>query len=309
MGGPDAKDLKETEERAIEMARGAGALLADQFARGVRAEFKDERKKRDPVTEADRMSQEFLRKRIETHFPGHAILGEERLDRQGTEPEWVWVLDPLDGTTNFMRGLDVYGVSVGVLHYGRPVAGAIFLAGGSGGRVFHARAGGGAHLEGERISVAREAVPAPTHLVCLPGHYRSLFEMQSRLRKQPGEVRGTGCIVHDMARTADGTFHYAVFAGPRIWDVAAGVLLVKEAGGEALVRRAKGMMWRPLERFARDYVSPPRSLEELREWKAALIVGNKAIARFVGDNLRRSVRGRLRPPHLSHLKSKRKPPR
>ena len=71
----------------------------------------------------------------------------------------------------------------------------------------------------------------------------------------------------------------------------------KEAGGEALVRRGKGMKWRPLERFGRDFVSPPTSLEELRAWKGALIIGNKAITRFVGDNLRRPVRGRLSPKH------------
>lgn len=306
MVAPDAKDLKEVEGRAVEMARGAGALLSEQFLRGVRAEFKDKGKKRDPVTDADRKSQKFLQKEIESHYPGHAILGEEKLDREGEQPDWVWILDPLDGTTNFMRGLDVYGVSVGVLHHGRPVAGAIFLAGGSGGkgRVFHARAGGGARLEGKPVSVAREARPAPTHLVCLPGHYWNLFGMQSKLRKQPGEVRGTGCIVNDMARTADGTFHYAVFAGPKIWDIAAGVLLVKEAGGEALVRRARGMMWRPLERFGRDYISPPSSLQELKEWKGALIVGNKAIARFVGDNLRRPTHGRLSPMRMGDRKPK-----
>ncbi|MFQ5692911.1 MAG: inositol monophosphatase family protein [Nitrospinota bacterium] len=308
---PDEKSLKEMERRVVEMVRGAGALLAGRFGRGVRAEFKDKTRKRDPVTEADRMSQEFLRKEIEAGFPGHAILGEEKLDRKGESPEWVWVLDPLDGTTNFLRGLDVYGVSIGVLHHGRPLVGAICLAGGPDGRgrVFHARAGGGTRQDGGRVSVAPEARPEPTHLVCLPGNYWKIFHMQTPLRKQPGEVRGSGCIVHDMARVTEGTFHYAVFAGPKIWDVAAGVLLVKEAGGEALVRRSKGMMWRPLERFGRDYISPPASLEELREWKGALIVGNKRIVRFVGDNLRRSGRGRLGPPLRPRPRARQRRPR
>ena len=297
MTASEAEALKEMESMVSEMARRAGLMLAEYFGRGVQVEFKDKGKNRDPVTEADRRSQEFLRKEIEIHFPGHAILGEEKLNQEGERPEWVWVLDPLDGTTNFMRGFDIYGVSIGVLHHGRPVVGAIFLAGGAGGRgrVYHARVGGGAHLEGDRISVAKVDRPAPTLLVCVPGNYWKVFEMQSPLRKQPGELRGSGSIANDMARTAEGTFHYAIFAGPKIWDVAAGVLLVKEAGGEALVRRGKGMKWRPLERFGRDFVSPPTSLEELREWKGALIIGNKAITRFVGDNLRRPVRGRLSP--------------
>lgn len=275
------------------MARNAGVLLAKRFRQGVRSEFKDKEKKRDPVTEADRKSQDYLRQQIESQFPGHAILGEEKLSQEGDQPEWVWILDPLDGTTNFMRGFEIYGVSVGLLHFGQPVAGAIFLAGGPDGqgRVYHARSGGGTHRDGARVSVAAEGRPAPTHLVCLPGNYWNIFEMQSRLRKQPGESRGSGSIANDIALTAEGTFHYAVFATPKIWDVAAGVLLIKEAGGEALVRRSKGMKWRPLERFGRDYISPPSSLQELMEWKGALIVGNKVIARFVGDNLRRPPRG------------------
>jgi fructose-1,6-bisphosphatase/inositol monophosphatase family enzyme len=202
MNLPDAKSLKEMEGETIAMARGAGALLAERFGRGIRPEFKDKEKKRDPVTEADRASQEFLQKEIEARFPGHAILGEEKLTQEGENPEWVWVLDPLDGTTNFMRGFALYGVSVGVLHHGRPVAGAVFLAGGLNGRghVFHAHVGGGAFVEGERISVAREGQPSPTHLVCLPGQYWTVFAMQSKLKRQPGEVRGSGCIVNDLGR-------------------------------------------------------------------------------------------------------------
>ena len=293
MNAHTCKDLEKIEKTMVVMARNAGVLLSKRFRQGVRPEFKDEGKKRDPVTEADRQSQDYLRQQIELQFPSHAILGEEKLDQGGDNPEWIWILDPLDGTTNFMRGFEIYGVSIGLLHYGQEEAGAIFLAGGQNGkgRVYHARTGGGAHRDGVAISVAKEERLDPTHLVCLPGNYWKLFEMQSQLKKQFGEWRGSGSIANDIALTAEGVFHYALFVAPKIWDVAAGVLLVQEAGGEALVRRSKGTKWYPLKRFGRDPLSFPSSLQELREWKGTVIVGNNVLARFVGDNLRRPVRG------------------
>lgn len=308
MNASTCKDLKEIEKTMVVMARSAGVLLSKRFRQGVQPEFKDEGKKRDPVTEADRESQDYLRQQIELKFPSHAILGEEKLDQGGDNPEWVWILDPLDGTINFMRGFEIYGVSIGLLHYGQPVAGAIFLAGGENGlgRVYHARTGGGTYRDGVSISVAKEERLDPTHLVCLPGNYWKIFEMQGHLKKRFGEWRGSGSIANDIALTAEGVFHCALFAAPKIWDVAAGVLLVQEAGGEALVRRPRGMKWYPLERFGRDPLSPPSSLRELREWKGTVMVGNKAIARFISDNLRRPLRGASKSKQSGQSTYKRK---
>ena len=299
---PSEESLKSLEAAAIEMARGAGELLASRFGTGIEVEFKDRNKKADPVTEADRASQGYLRVAIERGFPGHGILGEEGLQVQGKEAEFLWVVDPLDGTTNFLRGLSIYGVSVGVLYAGRPVAGAIAIPG-PGGRptqVFHARARGGAFLDGRPIHVAEAKRPAPTQLVCLPGRYNSMLRFVGDLRRHPGEVRGTGSMAFELAHTALGTFLYALFFTPQVWDVAAGVLLVKEAGGEALMRRKAGMAWRPLERFGPDDLTVPRSLEELRKWRASLIVGNRDVVRFVAAHIRRPFRLLSRRPRPTH---------
>jgi myo-inositol-1(or 4)-monophosphatase len=294
--------LKSLEAAAIEMVRGAGELLAARFGKGLEVEFKDRKKKTDPLTEADRESQGHLREAIERQFPEHGILGEEALEVQGKEAEFLWVVDPLDGTTNFLRGLSIYGVSVGVLHAGRPVAGAITIPGPAGSqiKVFHARAGGGAFLDGQPIHVGEEKRPTPTHLVCLPGRYLSLLRFVGDLRRHPGEVRGTGSVAFELAHTALGTFQYALFLLPKVWDVAAGVLLVKEAGGEALMRREAGTAWRPLERFGPDDLTAPRNLDELRKWRASLIVGNRDVVRFVTAHIRRPFRLRSLPPGRPH---------
>ena len=122
---------REIEAAAVQMAQGAGDILAAPFGQEISIEYKD-KEERDPVTEVDKACQEYLVGEISGLFPDHSILGEEeseesKKDTGVTETpcgDFLWVLDPLDGTTNFLNGLPVYAVSVGVLHRGRLLAGA-----------------------------------------------------------------------------------------------------------------------------------------------------------------------------------------
>ena len=118
---------RELEETAVLLARGAGEILSAYFGVQILVEYKDEHQ-RDPVTEVDKKAQEYLVKEITERFPDHGILGEEDADdSESPAPDFLWVLDPLDGTTNFLNGLPVYACSVGLLYRGRPLVGALYL--------------------------------------------------------------------------------------------------------------------------------------------------------------------------------------
>ena len=116
----DEKLVLELENAAVEMARGAGEILAGHFGRQISIEYKD-KEQRDPVTSVDRACQDYLSREIAKKFPDHSILGEESTAGGDTEedhipaPEFLWVLDPLDGTTNYLNGLPVYASSIGIL--------------------------------------------------------------------------------------------------------------------------------------------------------------------------------------------------
>ena len=154
----------------MDLARDAGDILARYFGGNLDIQYKDDRRN-DPVTNADREVQDFLVRKIARSFPDHGILGEEdddqkRADR-ATAPDFLWVLDPLDGTKNFLHGLPAYACSIGVLYRGEPVVGAVFTPwpNGSGGVVHHARRGGGAFADDAPIRVAElEASAATTSL-------------------------------------------------------------------------------------------------------------------------------------------------
>ncbi len=301
--------LADIEARATEMAREAGAILAGHFGRGkLEVEFKD-KNERDPVTNADKETQEFLWSAIKKHFPDHGVLGEEGEDEEAEDtpaPEFVWVLDPLDGTKNFLGGLPIYASSIGVMHRGAPIAGALFLPWplDGGGVVLHARKGGGAFVDGEPISVADSEEPKGNALVTLPGSFGGMYRFEKPMHDKVGEVRVSGSIAYELAMTARGVLQYAVTTGPHLWDVAGGVPIVMEAGGLVMSgRRADRLggllpqtLWEPMTSLVPSWESGKTTMKELRKWRASLVLGSPGIVRYVTANMRPRVllRHRLR---------------
>ncbi len=290
---------REIEAAAVEMAQGAGDILAAHFGRKISIEYKD-KEKRDPVTEVDKACQDYLVGEINRRFPDHSILGEEQSEEEAkkakedpdaVEPpcgDFLWVLDPLDGTTNFLNGLPVYAVSVGVLHMGRPLAGALFIPWPKpgGGFVLHCRQGGGCFAGEDPVEVYKSDEPVNNRLAGLPGHFSYFTKYGKGLKGKSGEPRTTGSIAYELAMTACGVMQYAVFGAPRMWDMAAGALAVMEAGGTVMTRSPKEKGWHVMESFVPTWQKKTPTLKELRRWVAPLVVGNDKVAPLLAANLR-----------------------
>jgi len=303
---PDRAQVAEIEARATEFARQAGAILTRHFGTSLSVEYKDKNSS-DPVTNVDKEVQEFLLNSISEHYPDHGVIGEEDADEEDSvAPDWVWVLDPLDGTKNFLSGLPMFSSSIGVLHRGVPVVGALYVSwpNQSSGFVMHARMGGGAFLEDETISVLQADEPHASQLATLPGVFSAIYRFRKPMRGKTGEVRTTGSIAFDMAMMAKGALQYSVTNAPQLWDAAGGVVLVREAGGAVMVGRSSGrrrllssgrLSWEPLDAFTPEWHSGVTSLSELRHWSAPLVTGSPGVVRYVTENLasRRSWRRRL----------------
>lgn len=284
---------------ASEIATDAGHLLFDFFGKQLKTEYKD-KNNTDPVSEADIASQRFLTDRIKKRFPGHGILGEETLendkkeDIENDEPDYLWVLDPLDGTKNFLNGLSIWGCSVGLLYKGEPIAGAIFLPEATGKKdfvIYKASLGSGAFLGSQQISVTTEKIPSRKKTISLPGSYFNQFKTLAPLKNTLGEIRTTGSISYDLAMVSRGSLHYALFGVPSIWDIAAGVVIVKEAGGIALQQKSIFRKWEPLKKFTRMDGNSSNK-EDLRKWKSPIVVGNTSISEYVTSSIRKISRKR-----------------
>ena len=125
--------LAELEATARELAAAAGVEITAALGRSINVDYKSEGKSEetaptDPVSEVDRAVEAMIRERLAERFPDHAILGEEQEDAPLTDAEYLWAIDPVDGTTNFVNHYPLFAASIGVLHEGVPVAGAVWCS-------------------------------------------------------------------------------------------------------------------------------------------------------------------------------------
>ncbi|MCA1612948.1 MAG: inositol monophosphatase [Acidobacteria bacterium] len=219
---------------AIQTAREAGRVLAEKFGRASLAVTR--KGDIDIVTEADLAAERLIVERIRSYHPRHAILTEEAGDAVGAEmsaAEYKWVIDPLDGTTNYAHGYPCFCVSVALEHEGEIVLGVVHDP--TRDETFAAERGAGATLNGRRIRVS-EVDEINRALVCTGFPYdvraRSDFarHFHNFIMHAQG-VRRDGAAALDLAYVACGRFDGFWEEGLRPWDVAAGKIIVEEAGG------------------------------------------------------------------------------
>jgi myo-inositol-1(or 4)-monophosphatase len=202
---------------AIEsMARQAGEVTLRHFRRLSGYEKKGAL---DLVTAADTASEEVIVGEIRRQFPDYAILAEEGGRTGNAESEFLWVVDPLDGTTNFAHGLPLYSVSIALLHRGEIIAGGVFAP--AMGEMYLAARGHGATRNGEPIRVS--SVDQLGDAMIVERVERALAHAQGLLR--------LGSAALDFSLVAAGHIDVFYEANLKPWDMAAGVLLVREAGG------------------------------------------------------------------------------
>jgi myo-inositol-1(or 4)-monophosphatase len=265
------------EDRAVELARQAGERALVAFRQTLKLEFKGKRQD-NPVTALDRDTESFLRVELKRAFPEHGLLGEEQDDDIDAQARYIWVIDPIDGTMNFASGLPLFGISIGLLEDGAPVVGAIWVPVGPNLKegVFHTRTGAGTWFDDEPVHVSK-AEDERGQIMALPGGHLRAFRFRRPGRETPRparalpDARTTGSCTAELVLIASGALRAGVFIKPSIWDVAAGVPIVREAGG-AVLTWGDGR-WRPFERF--EAAKPERGKGEpaLRHWGRPLLVG------------------------------------
>ncbi len=251
------------------------------------------------VTDVDRESQKLIAEVVAAQFPEHMLLGEEDAPQQ--EPpakEFVWAVDPIDGTTNYVNGIPVHAISVAALHWGRPVAAAVWMPwprmGGY--TIFHGRLGGGAWRDKERLAVRQPATngePAPGRLSGVPLDLPFRYRIGKGFRRAYGEPRVYGSAAFDMCMVAAGIMEYSVTGPAWVWDFAAGSLLVAEAGGKILALSDTGE-WNPFDRWGDPYSLDSETSRRIRAWRRTIICADPKTAQFIANNLK------PRKPSLLH---------
>ena len=218
---------------AIETARDAGQLLLEKFGRKINISKKGDI---NLVTEADLASEALIIERIKSHYPKHSILAEESGDAViiGGENTWKWIIDPLDGTTNYAHGYPCFCVTLALEHDGNTVIGVTFDP--TRNELFAAERGRGASLNNKPIRVSQaEELSEALIVTGFPYDFKRREDFARHLTQfllKSRGVRRDGSAAIDMAYVACGRFDGMWEDGLNPWDMAAGVLLIEEAGGQ-----------------------------------------------------------------------------
>lgn len=216
-------------QTAIEAARRAGQVIVERYSTGHTITVKGHR---DIATEVDMAAERIILELIRARFPDHATLSEEA-GGSGIGDGYTWVVDPIDGTTNYAHQIPIFTVSIGVLEGGRPLLGVIHDP--MRDQTFVAQRGGGVRLNGTSLHASRVARLGQTVVGLDWGHSdqerAQMLACLNQVAPHCGTVRALGSAALALAYVAAGWLDAYLNVMMKPWDVAAGTLMVAEAGG------------------------------------------------------------------------------
>jgi myo-inositol-1(or 4)-monophosphatase len=228
-------------ETAIQAAQAAGQILVERLPAKREVHVKG---LRDIVTDADLAAEKAIVEIIRARFPDHALLTEETFSHASEAP-YVWVVDPLDGTTNYSRRFPIFCVSIGVLQRGQLAAGVVYDPLRQ--QLFAAERGRGATLNGQPLHVSAfdRVAHAVIGLDWAHAHQdrRQVLALLGQIAPACGTVRGIGSAALGLCYVAAGWLDAYFNVSLKPWDMAAGLLLIEEAGGR--VTDITGRPWQP----------------------------------------------------------------
>lgn len=217
---------------AKEAAIIGGLVLKENFKKIKKSDIQEKGIK-DFVTYVDKYSEERIRTFILSCFPEHAFLGEEDGKVGNPNSEYIWIVDPLDGTKNYIAGFEIFAVSVALKKNEDIIVGAIYIP--MLDKLYWAEKGKGAYLNGEKIYVSNRDIKSAIVATGFP--YRSVAELDNYLLALKeamitfSGVRRPGAAAIDLALVAEGVFDGFFEMKLSTWDISAGLLLIEEAGG------------------------------------------------------------------------------
>jgi myo-inositol-1(or 4)-monophosphatase len=218
--------------KTIEIAKQAGAIIREGFGKKLSIDFKTD--EANIVTNIDKASEKLIMDFIRKEYPTHSIIAEESGSSKNSS-EYNWVIDPLDGTTNFAHGLPLFSVSIGVQKNGKTIIGVIYDV--MRDDIFSAEKGSGTYQDGQRIIVNNNSLLSQSLLVTgfaynREDEYKAAVKIFGNMLTASRGVRRLGSAAIDFCYVANGVFEGFWEANLSPWDVCAGLLIVEEAGGK-----------------------------------------------------------------------------
>ena len=224
--------MNEYLEFAIKIAKKSGKKVMEYYnsSKNLNYEYKDDN---SIVSLADIESERLINDSIKKHYPDHSIIGEET-GASIQESDYTWCVDPLDGSTNFSIHYPFFSISIALLYKNRPIVGVVYFPPQD--ELYYASENGGAFLNDKKINVSKEDALSRAIIAFSNSREESDLRLISQLflefRLLKQKLRHFGSAALELCYVAAGRIEAFIGLGVNIWDVAAGILLIKEAGGK-----------------------------------------------------------------------------
>jgi len=221
--------MKEIINVAINAAKEAGDFLLKNFGKVSEITKKGDR---NFATNLDKEAEEMIVDKIKTQFPNHGVIAEEG-GSSASDREYLWIIDPLDGTHNFMRNIDIFGVSIGIVHKEKFIGGVIYMP--KEDELYVGQKGGGAYKNNKKIKVSSNdnlrdcSIAFDSSIRYSP---EVMLKVLGDLANEVFNVRMLGSSARHLSYLAEGTLDFVVEFHDRPWDFAGGVSIIEEAGGK-----------------------------------------------------------------------------
>ena len=281
-------DLKFIKNVVVESVEKASIYVSSKFGKKLKISSKSGIAGRDLVSEADKNSQKIIEKVMSKKFPSHPLLGEEDPPNSDRKPgDWIWAVDPIDGTNNFVNNSQQYAISVSVLYKGAPIVGAIWIPWANSkknGIIMESFKGGGTWIGNKKIIIPKtNTKPVNGRLSGLP-HQLSNFKLHKNIKNSLGEERVIGSTAYELFMVANGSLQFAISGFANVWDFAASIILIQEAEGKINCLNNNGI-FSDFNGWIQPYCNKYETYNKLREWKGIFLAGNPEIVDYLSSHI------------------------
>ena len=278
------ENYNEYENFCINISKIAGNYVLENFEGQFEIYSKD--KRNNLVTEIDLNTQKIIVEDINKTYPNHAIVGEEDKLKSLKDSEYIWVIDPIDGTTNFVNGIPNFAISIALLKDLEPIAGAIWIPWPNNEKslIFSASKNNGSNANGKKLNLVKKlnqsldegSASSYSSFSSINGNKDRNIKPWSKVIK--GEKRVIGSVAYEMALLAKGVIKFGLFGPASIWDFGAGLLIIKEAGGTIHNLDKDYNFISEFTSFKKLIYKSNDSLSEvIYNWSGQFLIGNKKI--------------------------------
>ena len=278
------ENYNEYENFCINISKIAGNYVLENFEGQFEIYSKD--KRNNLVTEIDLNTQKIIVENIYKTYPNHAIVGEEDKLISLKDSEYIWVIDPIDGTTNFVNGIPNFAISIALLKDLEPIAGSIWIPWPNNEKslIFSASKNNGSNANGKKLNLVEKlnqsldegSASSYSSFSSINGNKDRNIKPWSKVIK--GEKRVIGSVAYEMALLAKGVIKFGLFGPASIWDFGAGLLIIKEAGG-TIHNLDKDYNFisefTSFKKLIHKNNNPPAEI--IYDWSGQFLIGNKKI--------------------------------